>query len=245
MLKYDWEISLECICTVAHGLGDLLDDFVFVGGSTLGFYVDQIPEKLRDVRGSEDVDLIVEIKSRVEFAQLEDSLRRLGFAHDTSHGAPICRFIFAGVKVDVMPTDPSVLSFSNRGYEDGIKNAIEVEPRTGVRIKILSGPFFIAAKFEAFKGRGKKPGEYIYSRDLEDIVTLFDGRTSLVDELTSTSGSLRSYLQEEIQRLLIDQEFLDSMSAFVRPDPRARSRIAGVRARIASVAEQLQNTSRA
>ena len=144
-------------------------------------------------------------KSRVEFAKLEDSLRRLGFAHDTSHAAPICRLIFAGVKVDVMPTDPSMLSFSNRWYEDGVKNAIEVEARTGVRIKILSGPIFIAAKFAAVKGRGKIPGEYLYSRDLEVIVTLFDGRTSLVDELTSTSCSLRSYLREVIQRLHSDK----------------------------------------
>ena len=58
-MQYDWEISIECITTVAKGLGDLLDQVVFVVGATLAFYIDQRPEKLRDVRGSEDVDLVV------------------------------------------------------------------------------------------------------------------------------------------------------------------------------------------
>jgi len=239
-LKYDWEISLESIRTVVRGLGHLLSDFVFVGDATLGFYVDDIPEKIRDVRGSEDVDLIIEVTSRSEFAKIEESLRSRGFEHDTSRGAPICRFLYAGVKVDVMPTEASILSFSNRWYAEGIKNFVEVVISPESKIKILWAPFFVAAKFEAFKGRGKRAGEYIYSRDLEDIVTLFDGRDGLIKELTSTGEPLRSYLYEELQLLLNDHEFLDSTAAFIRPDNLARDRIAVVLARMREATYQLQ-----
>jgi hypothetical protein len=78
-MRYDREISVECIATVAKGLGDLLEQVVFVGGATLGFYVDQLPEKLMDVRGSEDVDLVVEISTHAHYADLEASLRRRRF----------------------------------------------------------------------------------------------------------------------------------------------------------------------
>jgi predicted nucleotidyltransferase len=238
-MRYDWEISVECIATVAKGLGDLLERVVFVGGATLGFYVDQLPEKLMDVRGSEDVDLVVEISTRAHYADLEASLRRRGFNHDQTPGAPICRFLFAGVKVDVMPTDPSILSFSNTWYSEGMKRPDTVEVPSGMHIKILSPPYFLAAKFEAFLGRGKKPGEYMYSRDLEDVVTLFDGRTPFVSEITATSEPLRSYLRDNIGTLLADAEFRYAISALVKPDERAANRIRIVRERMADALKHL------
>lgn len=238
-MRYDWEISVECMTTVARGLGELLEQFVFVGGATLGFYIDPLPEKLTDVRGSEDVDLVVEVPTRARYADLEGLLRRRGFDHDQTAGAPICRFVFAGVKVDVMPTDPSILSFSNKWYSEGIKRPDTVEVPSGMHIKILSPTYFLAAKFEAFLGRGKKPGEYMYSRDLEDIVTLFDGRTALVSEIIASHDPLRSYLRDNIGALLADPEFRYAMSALVKPDDRAANRIRIVRERMTGAMQQL------
>ena len=89
----------------------------------------------------------------------------------------------------------------------------------------MPAPYFVACKIEAFKGRGKKAGEYMYSRDLEDIVTLFDGRVSLVAEIAAAQGELGAYLRAEIAALLADAEFKAAGPAFIRPDDRQADRI--------------------
>lgn len=81
-----------------------------------------------------------------------------------SIGVPICRKIYKGVTVDVMPTDESILGFTNKWYTDGItKPEMAVLP-SGRKISILSFPYFIASKIEAYKHRGND--DYIFSHDI-------------------------------------------------------------------------------
>ncbi|MGZ4250488.1 MAG: hypothetical protein ACXVUE_19545 [Solirubrobacteraceae bacterium] len=47
-------------------------------------------------------------------------------------------------------------------------------------------------KLEAFRGRGR--GDFIGSRDFEDISVLFDRRGELVDELAEAGDDVRSYV---------------------------------------------------
>jgi hypothetical protein len=76
---------------VANGLGDFKDDMVFVGGAVVELYASN-PE-LSDIRPTLDVDCVIELRSKITYAKLEDDLRALGFANDTSKGAPICRWM--------------------------------------------------------------------------------------------------------------------------------------------------------
>lgn len=64
---------------------------------------------------------------------------------------------------------------------------------------------FITTKLEAYKGRGK--GDPLESRDIEDILNLFDGRKELMDELKSSPPVLQSYIAEQIQQLLEHKDF--------------------------------------
>jgi hypothetical protein len=77
--------------------------FAFLGGAVLGLLVDH-PE-LMEIRPTKDVDVIVEIVTLREFYAMEERLGAGGFQHDTSEGAPICRWIVEGCRVDVMPMD--------------------------------------------------------------------------------------------------------------------------------------------
>ena len=54
---------------------------------------------------------------------------------------------------------------------------------------MVTGPFFIATKLEAFKGRGK--GEFFGSSDLEDLISVVDGRQVLVTEVQAGAVDLR------------------------------------------------------
>ena len=76
-----------------------------------------------EIRPTKDVDVIIEIFSRVEFQKLEEKLRRLGFKNSFKPDSPICRWIVDDIYVDVMPTDEEILGFSNSWYSDALKNA--------------------------------------------------------------------------------------------------------------------------
>jgi hypothetical protein len=49
---------------------------------------------------------------------------------------------------------------------------------------VISPPYFIATKPEAFKSRGR--GDYNNSHDLEDLLTVIDGREAIVEEIAAS-----------------------------------------------------------
>ena len=103
--------NIDMLQIVATGLGELKEVLVFVGGAVAVLYADDPASS--DIRSTQDVDCVIELGSRMEHARLEENLQTKKFAHDTSKGAPICRWIYQGIKVDFMPTDESILGFKN------------------------------------------------------------------------------------------------------------------------------------
>ncbi len=94
----------------------------YIGGAVAELYADN--PAASDIRITLDVDCVIELRSKMEHAKLEDRLREQGFANDTSKGAPVCIWIFNEIKVDVMPADSKVLGFTNKWYEEGIEHKI-------------------------------------------------------------------------------------------------------------------------
>lgn len=92
----------------------MLDDLVFLGGSVTGLLVTD--EAAGDPRATRDVDAIAAINSYAAYAVFGDRLRSLGFAEDTSEGAPLCRWVHHELVLDVMPLNEDILGFSNRWY---------------------------------------------------------------------------------------------------------------------------------
>lgn len=149
---------------VAKCLGDLRENFVFVGGCTTGLLVTD--PAMPSVRFTKDVDLIVEIGSRVEYRKLEKALLKKGFRQDAGEGAPICRWVIDDILVDVMPTQEDILGFSNKWDLPAIEQASRIN-MDGLEIQIVSPPYFLATKIEAFQGR--RGGDFIASHDIEDM----------------------------------------------------------------------------
>ena len=129
--------NTEMLQTVANGLGDLIDEVVFVGGAVAELYADDPASS--DIRPTQDIDCTIELKSYREHSELEDELRIKGFVNDTSMGAPVCRWIFQGIKVDVMPTDTVILGFSNQWYPGGVGSKIPkiLPDGTGIFLRFL------------------------------------------------------------------------------------------------------------
>jgi hypothetical protein len=181
-----------------------------------------------------DVDAIAEITSYAEYADFGNRLRALGFKEDTSEGAPLCRWTHGRTILDVMPLDEKILGFSNRWYRAAMDSSVAVRLSADLEIRAVTAPFFIATKLEAFKGRGM--GDFLGSHDLEDLVSVVDGRETLVSEVRADRDDLRTYIETEIMALLAAGGFLDALPGYLLPDAASQSRIGIVLKRLRDLA---------
>jgi predicted nucleotidyltransferase len=157
-------INTTRIKAVSNALGPLKNEVVFVGGATVSLYADR---RAIEVRPTEDVDIVVEIATRYEYAQLEEQLRTMGFQNDIT-ARFVGRYLLPGIIVDVMPADEAILGFSNIWYEGGFKNSVDYVIDDHHVVRIFSAPYFIASKLQAFKNRGNNDGRI--STDFEDVI---------------------------------------------------------------------------
>ncbi len=136
--------NLAQLLVAARKLTPLLDQVAFVGGCVTGLLVTD--PGAAPIRATLDVDAIVEIGSYAEFTLLENRLRELGFRESRDI---VCRWIQEDMILDLMPTDPSILGFSNRWYRSALENAQRV-PIEQYEIRVITAPYFLATKLEAF-----------------------------------------------------------------------------------------------
>ena len=206
--------SVLMIEAVVKALGDLKDDVVFVGGSTVPFYIED--EGATEPRPTKDVDCIIELVNYSEYGRLESKLREKGFVNSQEPGDPICRWKISGVTVDVMPTDENIIGFSNKWYKEGMKEAGEVRLPSGTVIKIFTPAYFVASKFEAYLGRGT--GDFRLSHDIEDVMTLLDGILDF-DSIQNAPETVHSYLRKKVSEFLEEDTFLECISSHLEPGP--------------------------
>jgi predicted nucleotidyltransferase len=214
--------NVQMLDTVAARLGDeLCARLVFVGGAVAGLLITDPAQPA--IRPTEDVDLIAQVVARADYYALENDLRARGFQQDLRAGAPICRWTVAGVAVDVMPTLPEVLGFSNRWYPAACASAWAAHLPSGRTVQVIAAPAFVATKLEAFAGRGQ--GDYLFSHDLGDITSVVDGRDSLLTELEQADPALRQAVAEAVSRLLATRAFVDNLPGHLPGDDASQQRL--------------------
>jgi predicted nucleotidyltransferase len=224
--------NLEQLIATAALLRPMLGDLVFVGGAVTSLLVTDEGAGLP--RTTLDVDAIAEISSYAEYTAFGERLRALGFSEDISEGAPLCRWVQSGTILDVMPLDEKILGFSNRWYVAAMEAATVHQLFPDLEIRVVTAPYFLATKIEAFKGRGR--GDFLASHDLEDLVFLIDGRSTIVEEVQTETPSLREYLGKEITGLLAAPEFIDALPGYLLPDAASQARIGTVLRRLKAIA---------
>ena len=206
---------------IAKALGDLREQVIFVGGCATGLLV--TIKRAQVIRPTDDVDIVAQVATTAGYHQLESQLRGKGFKQDMSKGAPICRWSYQGIAVDVMPTDEKILGFANRWYPLAIETAEPIALDDETNIRLISAPLFIATKLEAFADRGK--GDMLLSHDLEDIVTVIDGRPSIIVEMKLASRGLQEYISKRFKLLLANEAFLAALSGHLPGDAASQSRL--------------------
>ena len=198
---------------VADGLGDLKDEIVFVGGAVAELYADDPASS--DIRPTQDVDCTIELSSYKEHTELEEDLRTKGFANDTSQGAPICRWIYQDIKVDVMPTDENVLGFNNQWYPGGVGNKIPKTLPDGSEIFVFPPEYYLAAKVEAHNDRGGT--DLRQSHDFEDIIYILDNCTTILEDVRNADEDVKNYLITECERLFENDGLSEGIECALGP----------------------------
>lgn len=214
--------TLEQILEIARQMEPLGYAFAFLGGSVLHLLVTD-PAAL-PIRVTKDVDVLVDAPTRRSYTDLESKLRSIGFRNDTREAAPICRYVFNGIVVDVMPTTKNVLGWASPWLEEALASS-ETHLFDGHPIRILTPPYFLATKIEAFEGRGH--GDFLASQDLEDIICLVNGRPEIVAEVAASPRPLRQFISQKIQSWQHSRDFCDAIDGFLATEnePLARKEL--------------------
>ncbi len=226
-------MHIEMIKHVAKGLGQLRPKVVFLGGSATGFHITD--KAGPEVRATKDVDIIVEVASRVDYHQLEETLRELGFFQKMQQDDPICRWYLNDVIVDVMPTDENILGFSNRWYLSAIRNSVTIELERKMEIQIVTAPYFLGTKLDAFFGRGRE--DYLASHDMEDIIYLINGRVEILEEVKNSEPDLKDYIIKSLKGFLENELFLEALPGHLLPDQASQGRRSIILERLKKIAD--------
>ena len=205
--------NITMLQTVADGLKELIDEIVFVGGAVAELYADDPASS--DIRPTQDVDCTIELSSYKEHAELEEDLRAKGFANDTSKGAPICRWIYQDIKVDVMPTEENILGFNNQWYPGGVGNKISKTLPDGTEIFVFPPEYYLASKFEAHNDRGGN--DLRQSHDFEDIIYILDNCTSILEDIRNAEEDVKNFLKEECEILFANDGLSEGIECALGP----------------------------
>jgi hypothetical protein len=188
----------------------LLDQIVLVGGCAVGFLITDQAQML--IRATDDVDLATEIATLPDYYKFTEQLKNFGFSEDTDM---TCRWRKAELCLDVMPLSESVLGFTNSWYPLAIQTAKSVELPNGKILKHIDAPTFIATKIESFFSRG---GDDFAHHDIEDIVTVINGREEIVDEISRAAQELKEYVSDQLGAFLEISAFTDLIPGHLRPN---------------------------
>jgi hypothetical protein len=114
-----------------------------------------------------------------------------------------------------------------------IEESVSAKLPDGTKIRLITAPYFIATKLEAFFDRGG--GDYM-SHDIEDILSVIDGRPEISQEISQQRGTVAAYLRAEIDALISDESFLQSLPAHFLPNQFEQQRVPLLLGRLREIA---------
>jgi hypothetical protein len=192
-------INRGIIKKIALALGELNEQVVYVGGATVGLYIND--PAAEDVRPTMDIDISLSIATIGELEYIRESLNSKGFTQ-TAEDDIICRFRYQDIKMDVMNTKAIAWAPANSWFASGFENKIQLKIEEQA-IFIIPLPYFLATKFEAYNARGKN--EPRSSHDFEDIIYVMDNRTDLIHQILSANEDVKPFLKSEFESILLDK----------------------------------------
>jgi hypothetical protein len=210
----------ENLLTVSNRIRPLGINYAFLGGCIIPLLLDD-PDVV-PIRPTNDVDVVIMLIGKRQMASIESKLRGEGFTHAAYPGAPMCRWELKGITVDVMPDrDAEFMGLSARWFSEALQSSA-LHRIPGGEVPVVSATAFVATKLAAFSDRGK--GDF-YHRDIEDVISVVDGRASLNSEWATSTPELRAFVSAELRRYLANPSFIDQLPGHLPGDPASQGRL--------------------
>jgi predicted nucleotidyltransferase len=204
-------INLSLVAKVANTLGTLNEKIVFVGGAVVSVYADDPAADL--VRPTDDIDFTIQLTGYNHWVSLNEQLYALGFSPNPE-GHAMCNYLFEGIEIDVMPAEDSPIGVANRWYKPGFETLKKITVH-GQELNVLSLPYYIATKLEAFNDRGK---DYRYSHDFEDVIYVLDNSTTAVEVIRAADNKVKSFIKYELGKLLSNPNVAEIVQCQLHPN---------------------------
>ena len=219
------EQSTKALIEIARHLGPIADNVVYIGGAIIGFLITDAAAP--PIRTTDDVDLVIEAATVVDYQQLDAELIKLGFKNDPQRHR--CAYLLGEIKVDVLPSEPAQHGLKGIWLKAALQHYNLYSLNDFIEIKIVDAPCFLALKLEAFADRGK--GNFLH-KDIEDVIALIDGRSTLISEVAAQDEMLKTYIRKQFN--LLKQNLIECTEGHIGSADRLR--VPAIHARIEHLA---------
>lgn len=203
-------INLGVVDEIATALGELNEIVVFVGGAVVSVYADD--DAADEVRPTQDIDLTLKLFD-LNQQDLDKQLAKLGF-HPDMQGHAICSYKYNDIAIDIMPSTDTARGPTNHWFSKGFDSLQKFTIKDN-DIQILSAPYYLASKFEAYNHRGNN--DYRTSHDFEDIVYVLDNRIDIVNEIKQSNKLVKHFLREQLSNIANSEYVEEILSAHLHP----------------------------
>lgn len=200
-------MSIAMLERAARELVSFLDEVAFLGGATVALWITDpaAPEP----RPTKDVDVVVEVASRLAWHDFEERLRVQGLRNVPMGSRCRRRRVACGRdakrRVDPRIREP-LAATGTRSRTDHQAPFRAADPRDHPSVSDRDQAGSVD------RPRARRPPR---SHDLEDIINLIDGREEIVAEVAAAPDDLRSYLSQEIAALLDQPRFRDALDGTI------------------------------
>ena len=107
--------------------------------------------------------------------------------------------------------------------------------RGSLQLRIISPAGFLATKLVAFSDRGE--GDYLLSEDIENLLTVIDGRAGIVAEVAAAPAKLRRYVRDSIRHLNGSDDFRDAAPGALASDAASQARLPALLRKLRALAD--------
>ena len=94
--------------------------------------------------------------------------------------------------------------------------------------------YLIASKLAAFTNRGNR--DFWMSHDLEDLITVIDGRENIVSEIYHSKADVREYISGKLCEYVREPDFVQALPGYLNSDPASQERLSLLREKIDGIA---------
>lgn len=224
------DVNPVTLSVIAKKLDALGFNYAFVGGSIVAFLLDD--PNLSPIRPTDDVDVILEVMTSVRYSDIEEKLRHAGFTHDVGPNAPMCRWLMGNITVDIMPTKQGGLGLNTQWFHEALETSTLMTIER-FQLRIITPVAFLATKLVAFTDRGNN--DYYTSHDLEDILTVIDGRKAIASEIDTSAEPLRSFIIKNFLKLQNMSDFREALPGHLPSDSASQKRLPLLRHKIVEI----------